>query len=638
MFPYDRLKELLAYFLSHEGYIDSTKLAKHFLISERTLRTDLSNLNQIIANFKSGIVRKRGRGYVLYSDDTELLKGLLDGWDRNFLDSMDKRIQHLIIKLLYAKNHISQEELADEVFVSINTILSYLKTIRNILDKFSLSLENRANIGYRVVGSELDKRICILELLEGEQKGELPEFSEWQKRLLENLDLEGIRSMILGFIKEKKIHFSDYNLKNLTLHIALAISRVSKGYGIRVYKAPENEGVEELLNPLIDKMEEKYKICFSDMEKNYIYSHYILNTGDFVDEKENTEYIGGLVKKIVGNIYECYQIDLSGDEIFSRDLSHHLHSILNAKYYRLNKKNPLLKVMKENYVFYYEITETAIYQSFSDEPFSLSDDEVGYIAFHVGAAVKRYFDRENIGGRKTIIICPEGNSAANFLEAKLNSLFRGNLEILGKLQVNELEDMSLDKADFLISTVNIKDSPVQVVRVELPLMKRDIENISKAINSTYMVENSYLDTFLPEDVFMRIDSEDKSEIIHRMAKQLLDRGYVNEDFEAEVLKRERKITTDMDGVIAIPHPLSICSLNNTVAVGILEKPISWSKERKAQIILMLALSGDYRKNVERLYDVLTFMMNNPELQTKLLKSRTMKEFVDVLKANLDKEE
>ena len=45
---------------------------------------------------------------------------------------------------------------------------------------------------------------------------------------------------------------------------------------------------------------------------------------------------------------------------------------------------------------------------------------------------------------------------------------------------------------------------------------------------------------------------------------------INDDFEASVLEREQRISTAMDGVVAIPHPLKICSRKSKIAVGVLQ--------------------------------------------------------------------
>ena len=46
MFQNSRLNEILEYFLMHKEYLSSSKLVRHFDISERTLRNDIRVINE----------------------------------------------------------------------------------------------------------------------------------------------------------------------------------------------------------------------------------------------------------------------------------------------------------------------------------------------------------------------------------------------------------------------------------------------------------------------------------------------------------------------------------------------------------------------------------------------------------------
>ena len=91
----------------------------------------------------------------------------------------------------------------------------------------------------------------------------------------------------------------------------------------------------------------------------------------------------------------------------------------------------------------------------------------------------------------------------------------------------------------------------------------------------------------------------------------------------------------MDGVVAIPHPLKICSLKSKIAVGVLQHPILWSDKDSAQIILLLGLADDAKKDIEKLYDTFVAMTHNAPLQELLFHARSLSEFLNILKQNLD---
>ncbi|WP_334259671.1 PTS sugar transporter subunit IIA [Faecalicoccus pleomorphus] len=124
------------------------------------------------------------------------------------------------------------------------------------------------------------------------------------------------------------------------------------------------------------------------------------------------------------------------------------------------------------------------------------------------------------------------------------------------------------------------------------------------------------------------------EIIHILCELLRNAGYVDERFEKSVFERENKVSTVMDGVIAIPHPLEMCSLKSKIAIGILDAPIHWSGKDTAQIILMLGLSDESKKDIEKLYDTFVEMMHNPQLQSLLLKTENLNDFLQILKDHI----
>lgn len=638
MFQNSRLNELLKYFLTHKDYASPSNLVKHFQISERTLRNDIREINRELKKDHAQILMKRGKGYYLELKDPSLAFRLEESIDQeqDALDSVDSRINHLIIKMLYANDYLSQDDLADEVFVSINTIVNYLKTIRVILSRYHLTLQNKANLGYLIIGKELDKRTCIIDLLTSNAQPYAFQFSSEQKALLNHVNLEKIKETVMDFNRRYDLHFSDYNLKNLILHIALSISRLQVDKPIASYPMPQNPQLDQLLNPLIHYMEEIFQMQFTTAEKNYIFSHYVTSTNELLNQEHTSDYMYKLVMDILNCIYESYHIDLRTDMIILKDLSQHLQAILNAKYYQLRSKNPLLNTIKNNYIFAYEVTKTAVYQAFEHEPFRLSDDDIGYIALHIGAAIERYFDSRYLHRKKALIVYGNGYAEGSFLAAKITSLFKDVLEIAGRYPSHELGDETCHNIDLIISTVPLKQlrASIPVVVVEIPLLRKDIENIAKTVTREQLHPISNFSDLFEPSLFVRSSAASRDEIIHILCMRLEKSGHISHTFEKSVLERESKISTAMDGVIALPHPMTICSSKSQIAVAILEHPVKWSEKENAQIILMLSLADDKRKDIKTLYDTFVAMANNPPLTALLLRAESMQEFLQILIENI----
>lgn len=634
MFSYNRLQEIFTFLASQKGPISPEELARKFHISKRTLRNDIRILNEELAPWNAKILMKRGNGYTLEISEDSLILLQNDTTPDGSLDSVDKRINHIIIYMLYSDDFKTQDDLANEVFVSINTIISYLKTVRLILQKYDLTLKNKPNVGYKIEGSEINKRNCIIDLVTSNYNAYVSKFSNEQQALLKDLEFEQIQELVTDFNKKNGMHFSDYNLRNLILHIALSVSRIQADQNMESHDFSVDSQTQNLLSPLIECIESTFHTRFSESEKNYIYSHYISNTNELLNNHANIDYVHQIVSSIINMIYELYHFDLRSDYILERDLNHHLQSILNTHYLDLHKKNPLLNTIKNNYILSYEVTETVIKQVFKNEPFDLSDDEIGYISLHIGAAIERYFDLRNSKHKKVMILYDNGYATGSFLSAKISKLFSNNIDIIKVAPSNELEDMDLESVDCIISTVPLSNTKIPCVTVEMPLLRKDIENITRALTMSNMHPVDQIQNFFDPKLFVHTRVHNKKEIIHILCELLRNAGYVDERFEKSVFERENKVSTVMDGVIAIPHPLEMCSLKSKIAIGILDEPIHWSGKDTAQIILMLGLSDESKKDIEKLYDTFVEMMHNPQLQSLLLKTENLNDFLQILKDHI----
>lgn len=634
MFSYNRLQEIFTFLASQKGPLSPEELARKFQISKRTLRNDIRILNEELAPWNAKILMKRGNGYTLEISEDSLILLQNDTTPDGSLDSVDKRINHIIIYMLYSDDFKTQDDLANEVFVSINTIISYLKTVRLILQKYDLTLKNKPNVGYKIEGSEMNKRNCIIDLVTSNYNAYVSKFSNEQQALLKDLEFEQIQELVTDFNKKNGMHFSDYNLRNLILHIALSVSRIQADQNMESHDFSVDSQTQNLLSPLIECIESTFHTRFSESEKNYIYSHYISNTNELLNNHANIDYVHQIVSSIINMIYELYHFDLRSDYILERDLNHHLQSILNTHYLDLHKKNPLLNTIKNNYILSYEVTETVIKQVFKNEPFDLSDDEIGYISLHIGAAIERYFDLRNSKHKKVMILYDNGYATGSFLSAKISKLFSNNIDIIKVAPSNELEDMDLESVDCIISTVPLSNTKIPCVTVEMPLLRKDIENITRALTMSNMHPVDQIQNFFDSKLFVHTRVHNKKEIIHILCELLRNAGYVDERFEKSVFERENKVSTVMDGVIAIPHPLEMCSLKSKIAIGILDEPIHWSGKDTAQIILMLGLSDESKKDIEKLYDTFVEMMHNPQLQSLLLKTENLNDFLQILKDHI----
>lgn len=93
------------------------------------------------------------------------------------------------------------------------------------------------------------------------------------------------------------------------------------------------------------------------------------------------------------------------------------------------------------------------------------EDEIAYIALHIGVALERMkLNKKKI--KKVLIVCASGVGSAKLLSYRLQNLFSQELEIIDTINYYNLSSYDLSIIDLVISTIPIKEDlgiPVQVV-------------------------------------------------------------------------------------------------------------------------------------------------------------------------------
>ena len=258
-----------------------------------------------------------------------------------------------------------------------------------------------------------------------------------------------------------------------------------------------------------------------------------------------------------------------------------------------------------------------------------SEDEVAYIALHIGAAIER-FSSNNRKMKRVMLVCGSGHATIRMIEAQLNSTFKDRMIITQRLSYNEFLNNSLENIDFIVSTVPIKDEvSVPVVHIELPLLISSFEKIEEYISDSIVPFN--LEKYFDENLFLSNHKADsKNDIIEFLVGKLYQQGLVDGDFLESVLQRENLASTLMDDMIAIPHPLTARSSQTKIAVAILDKPVEWSDNQTAQIILLLAIAESDRNHLEFLYEAFVDITSNPKIQSQIIKVQTLDHFLNIL--------
>lgn len=465
MFSSSRLEEIFIQ-ISKNEFTTIKELTNSFHVTDRTIRTDIQAINLEIAKYECEILLKRKSGYYLMSYNKDKFKELQNQIEKqtNVLtfNSLDDRIKYILQKLLYSQDYVILDDLANEVFVSRNTLQNYIKPIKETLETYNLIYVSKPNLGVKVFGNEKDKRECLLnEILCKDTPTYIIGFTKEEQMLFRDIDLFEIQTLVNQLLNKHDIHASDYDRKNLIMHCALMISRVkTENYIPFDVQFPIQDDIYELIEQLCIQLENKFDIQITSGEKQYIYLHIASNTHMNI-YSVNTVKLQNQITKLLEVIYEEYNFDLRQDAILKKDLFNHFSSILSSKNIYMNKKNPLLNTIKTNFPLPFEITLTSTAKVFSE---ALTEDEIGYISLHIGAAIERCFT-SMYQKKRVVLVCGSGIATTRMLEARLQTFFNSKIVIVNKISYAEFMHYDFANIDFVISTIPIQSDniPVEIV-------------------------------------------------------------------------------------------------------------------------------------------------------------------------------
>lgn len=147
-----------------------------------------------------------------------------------------------------------------------------------------------------------------------------------------------------------------------------------------------------------------------------------------------------------------------------------------------------------------------------------------------------------------------------------------------------------------------------------------------------------------ENILTNLNFQTKEEVLRFLANHLYEEGYVKEEYKKAIIEREHRYPTGLPSAgvnIAIPHTNHDLVNETTIAIGILDKPVSFYSMEDSetpldiQIVIMLAI-GEPKGQIEMLQRIVAIIQNE-ELTKKILTSDSTEKIVNLLEPVLIKD-
>lgn len=586
-----RRKRIFDMLKSHPQGLNGEAISQQLGVSSRTIRSDIKALQDALGKYNIRIFSSPTKGYRfsnfehLGSIEQELFKDSISK-----LETSKQRINYILYRLLENTLNdvsITQNDLAEEMYISLSTLKMHLNEVKDILKKYDLKIAQYKTKGIKISGEENKLRYCIVDIKNIHLE------NEFFQNLISNINTNLLDDIIKKVLSERKLQLTDRSQKKLCMYIAIAIQR-SKNNKTVVYPSSLTNKIENTFEYNVAKeiVENIYTQLNTDLSCSEVYyiTQCLLASKKLIDVSESTnkKHVKNLVNIILKEIYEKLSIDFTNDEYLIDGLTLHLNIALTRIQFQMNIRNELLETIKNDYPLAFQMGVIAGKLVEQYDNIKINENEIGYIALHFGAALSRNGIKENIQAKNIIIVCSSGLGISVLLKAKVEEYFHNRLNVIKVMPSYEINNQILDNVDYILSTVPLKNvKSDKIIKINRMLQKEDVENIENKIFHKETTELLEITTFFNKDNFyIGKNFETKEECINFLADEAIKKGLMNNNAKMSIFEREEMSSTSIGDLVAIPHPIYNECGTSFISILILNKPIIWD-DLFVQVVFLL---------------------------------------------------
>ncbi|MDE6998351.1 MAG: PTS sugar transporter subunit IIA [Oscillospiraceae bacterium] len=226
------------------------------------------------------------------------------------------------------------------------------------------------------------------------------------------------------------------------------------------------------------------------------------------------------------------------------------------------------------------------------------------------------------------MVCITGKSSSQFLVFRFRNEFGVYINRLEICSLYEFEQYDLSDIDYVFTTVPIQTSrEVSIYEISNFLDDSDVPRVRRQLASG---DVNFLKKFYRQELFFpHVHGENRQEIIQELCRLIQQNYPLPEGFYESVWKRELMGSTDFGNGVAIPHPENCLVQENIACVGILDKPVLWSRN-KVQVVVLTAIYESTSAQTQKFYQLTSALLSDSTRIRRIVSRRSYPHFMKLL--------
>ena len=675
-----RYFEIINLVINSNDEITVKDISNLYNITERSIRYDIDELNVFFQekNNKDIIEINNNRLKILYSEN-EIEDIVENIKEKEYFLSENERVNILSYEIFLSKNEFILQYFTEKYNLSKTTVRCSLKELNKIISEYGLVIDMNNNRGYKIIGSEINIRKYIINILREyikntkEKKIEYDPLKKIIQKFYKKSRIEESKNTINKILDYTGKTISDEAFETLQLFLFISVIRNKNDYEIEedveneifLSKTKEFSKIREILEK-IENIKEKDIHYFVDFflgsySYNLEYSYFL-----------NWILIESLIDQFIKLLGDKLKVNLTEDKILRKELLNHIKPAIYRMKNKFKLTESILSEVKKQYMELFIKTKSSlkIISDFID--LSFDEDEAAFITVMIQRAIMRNNPSTLLKKDPNIlIVCGLGYSSSRFLYENINNRFQVN--IIDIIPFNQLENYNyLKKADIIISTLDFKLDGMDVITVNAVMNEKDIlklknyglpekkskiklsellsiikkvpdetelkkqlmrnfgENIYDDMGEKSETGKSFVELLSEKSIKLNVAANNLDEVIEITGQTMIDSGLVKEEYTDELknqIIQYGKYILVGDKTI-LPHGQLLKNVRETgFSLITLKKGIDFFG---SEIKIVICLASRNKDEHLRAILELNRYLKNPDFENELLNKESPEEITDYL--------
>lgn len=619
------MKDLATWFTGKE-------IAKYMNVTDRTIRCDIHKINTY---YKAPLIESHKRyGYRI---NHHIFQHLDLSLNHQVPQLSQERCTYIIRELLFHRSNIHILDLQNELYVSDYSIDMDIKKIKTLLKQYDTLVLHRSKNSIQLEGSEIDKRSLYKNMLNEEIQDNFLNLNKLAS-FYEDFDLLKVKEILENIFKKHHFTIQEITIPMLMLHIGIAIQR-----NLQHNFMSDTNQENEIKNTLEYEIATEFYSTLAKYIRIEIVESETIQLAFLLMDKKALAYtnqnqiestlIEQLVNDVILHIHSSFHLDLSSDEQLKKGLHAHILSLLERTEKHMETCNVYLHEIKRKYPFIFEL---GIYASqfITDQlQIPLSEDEIGFIALHLGGAYERNKKKHKY---RAILIYPQDQPFWQPCIDKLNARFENLMVIETSLSFFEVSLIEELRPDLILTTLPLRHN-LKIITLQISLFVdyEDEMQIYHALNA--LDKNRFYDEFAlnisklinQRFFYFNLDYKKPNDVIQFLCDDLKQSGYIDDAFTKSIFRHEALSSTSFIYNFALPHTLHVKSHQSIISVAILKEAIPWG-DYEVKLVLLFAMNEKDHRMIRLFFDWFHGIIGKSEQFNKLSLATNAHEFIQLM--------